>query len=154
MLFGILSVVALAAVVNIGLLLGGAYVVVKSRQHYKDTVKALEAFVTAPSQNEPSDFAKVCDNIAELFANRTGVVVQAALRGAMGGTMKGVNAALEKQAIEENPQLSLAEALPKSLKKNPLALMALQSIMSKVMAGSSGSSGSSGNGHQHAKFQL
>jgi hypothetical protein len=120
-----------------------------------DNLKAqVLGFVTTDTAGTLSPLGKSIEAITQSFADRIGVVVQASIRGAIGGSMKGLNNQLEAEALRENPQLALANILPKSLKKNPAALMGLQLLMNKVAAGSGKNSGNTGGADKPAKFNL
>jgi len=152
-----LAILLIIAVVNIGLFAGGVYAYVATTRKVKayivQGVKAFEDFATSQDENTPSDFAKLTDSIASVFAQRIGTTVQAHIKGAMGGTMKAVNAELEQEAISGNPQAAIIAALPKSLRKNPLAQVGLTSIIQKILSGSGPGSGNNGSNSQ-AKFNL
>lgn len=135
------------------LLLGGAIHVYRNAQRVsKNISETLESIFTPITPGEPSIFNQAVNEILEGGAQRVGVHVQAAIKGSIGGTMKGVNAALEKEAIDGNPTLALAGALPKSVKKNPLAMIGLQMLAQKI--GNGGGNASSNNGATQAKFTL
>lgn len=109
-------------------------------------------FFLVTNESGYTGYSEVVNNISDVLSQKIGITVQAAIRGSVGGTMKGVNAALEKEAIENNPELAIMDVLPKSLKKNPIALMGLQAIISRI--GSDPSSGSKTNGSAQTKFSL
>ncbi len=98
-----------------------------------------ESFITAPKEGDPSPLSTMLDSIAVIFSQRISSSLQAAFRGMLGGTMKGLNASLEGEAVESNPQLSLVNMaspqLAKRLGKNPLAMMVLDRLIGKVLGG-------------------
>lgn len=134
MLFALIVLVLL----NCLLLTGGVFVYVKARRFVEDTQENITALFTPENEGQLSAIGQMLDCFSQSVAERIGVTVQAAIRGSIGGTMKGVNAALEKEAIEENPNLAMMQALPKSLRGNPIAMMGLQAILSRMGSGSSG----------------
>lgn len=108
--------------------------------------------------NQTSGFTETVSGISDIIAQKVGMSTQMAIKGSMGGSMKALNKELEQEAMAENPNLAMAEFLPKSLRKNPLALMGLNSIMQKyagsILSGGSGSGSGSDNHTGQAKFNL
>jgi hypothetical protein len=112
-------------------------------------------FFTPESSDRPSDFGRSIDAISDSFAQKIGVTVQAAIRGSSGGSSKALNRELEAEAIAENPSLAVVGMLPKSLRKNPLALAGLQALASKLFSSSgAGTSGPGTSNNGQTKFNL
>lgn len=125
---------------------------------YRQAQRQVSSFfeVHGEGDNQYSDCSQVIAGLGDVFAQKIGVTVQMAIKGSIGGSTKALNKELEQVAIAENPNLAMAEYLPKSLKKNPLALMGLNSIMARLAAGGLGSAGpgpSNGKADQ-AQFNL
>jgi len=129
-------------------------------QKYNELAERLGDFMRPSTPDDPSDFNKVLDQIAVLFADRYRIALSAADRGAQGAAARDINRGLEEIAAEQSPALAVAQNLPRSLRKNPLAAaglnMLIQNILSKPGSlpgqGSPGSPGN--NGSQQAKFSL
>lgn len=119
--------------------------------------KEYQAFLEVEANGSPR-YVNLYGQFTEDISKRAAVSVQKALAGSLGGQMKGINAALEQEAMEENPGLSLAEFLPKKLKKNPLALMGLQAVYQKMAQSLvKGQQAAGGNGQgqtSQTKFEL
>lgn len=83
-----------------------------------------------------SPFASLVDQVAQVFSSRFGSTLTAVIRGSLGGTQKGVNSEAYQEAIKDNEGLALLDvvspSVSKRLGKNPLAVMALQALLSKV----------------------
>lgn len=137
---------------NLALLGLGGYAYVKACRMSEDVLAWFAGFVSPKSENENSPLGDVIESAAEVVSQKIGVTVQAAIRGSIGGSMKGINAELEREAIAENPNLAVMDALPKSLKKNPLAMMGLQAVLSRMNLPGGGKSNS--NGNSQARFNL
>jgi len=144
---------------NILLMTGGIYVYKKTTSLAAEVGQAFEDYFKPSGEDQLSDFSRTVDSIAYVFADKMRVSTVAAVKGSLGGSQKAINAALEQEAIEEDPSLAMTQVLPKSLRKNPLAMMGFKAIMNKMVQGagniSPGSrSGSPGNGHGQVKFNL
>jgi len=156
MLIAIFSILVLASVINTVVTLK---VSAKSDERYQETSGYIAQFFNPKGKDQPSPFGEVVDSVSEVFADKLGTRIQAGIRGQLGGNVKGLNRGLEEVAMQEDPSLAVLDSLPKSLKKNPVAMMGLQSIVSRIMASqSNGSPGQSGNGTGsgggQAKFSL
>lgn len=139
----------------LAILAGGVYIYVKITGMAQSFAYTIEDIFTPRSANEPSLFAQTVNEIAEGIAQKTGIHINAAIRGSLGGTMKGVNAALEEEAIAGDPALAVASALPKSLKKNPIAMIGLQMLMQKALSGTNASQQAvNNNGHNNSQAQF
>lgn len=114
----------------------------------------LSTFFADRGEGQGSFFTEAVGNISEDFSQRVGVTVQAAIRGSRGGQMKGVNSALEQVAVEENPELGLLEALPKSLRKNPIAMLGLQALTNRMRSQAQGTPGTNGHQSSQTRFNL
>jgi len=107
---------------------------------------------SSPSPDMPSIFSQVVNQVADIIGEKQALVTQASIRGALGGQQRALNRDLEEIAVQEDPGLALTQILPKSLKRNPLALMGLQSILSRRSPGSS--PGSNTNNGGQVRFKL
>jgi len=149
---------AILTLSNICLLGIGVHSYVKANRAVKRTSDILSDLFIPKVEGQSSVMGAAVQEWAETISQRIGAHTQAAIKGSIGGTMKGVNAALEQEAIAENPALGLVEMLPKSLKKNQLAQVGLMSIINRFMQGSGsggpGGPGSSNNGQGQTKFML
>jgi len=115
-------------------------------------------FLTRPDENTDSPFIQTVQQAADIFADRLSTRLEAARRGQLGGAMKGVNAALEAQAMQDAPEAALADAIEKQfkMKKNSLASTGLQIFIDRFMKnqGNSFPAISSGNGSNQNNFTL
>lgn len=104
-----------------------------------------------PDGDKPSKFAIWIDTIAQIFSARIISSAEAALRGAKGGMMKGVNAAEQRDFIQQNPLMGM---LGGKMGKNPIAVGLLSLLGQKL--GSLGPSAESvpTNGSGQVKFKL
>jgi len=119
-------------------------VVVAGYRLYKGIVEGIQDYFNPRGKDQLSPFGETVGNIAEVLGNSTGHGVQRAISSSLGGTMKGATAELEKQAVAENPNLALMGMMPKSIQKNPLAMIAMQQLMSRGnILGGGGGNGSS-----------
>lgn len=132
----------------------------KVRNAVKSTQEEIAGFfeLRGEGEHQTSGFSEVIAGVTDIAAQKIGVTTQMALKGSMGGATRALNKELEAEAIAENPGLAMAELLPKSLKKNPLALMGLNSIFQKYLAGGLGGGAGTGGGgasdNGQAKFNL
>jgi len=143
----------IAALCCVCILIGGVYAYFKIRALAREVVEAVSYYVTSPDSDTPSPLVSFIGYSAEIVAQKIGVSTQQAIKGSLGGSLKGVNAQLEQEAIASDPSLALVSALPKSLKKNPIAMIGLQALINKFMA-SSGAGHNSNNPQAQAKFNL
>lgn len=148
-----LSLVILA--INIGLLIGGTYVVYKARGMVLENISNIERYFTPTSEGQPSDFDKLVGQLGQNISSQVGDTVGMHLKASIGGSMKGVTSELTEEAISANPALAIMGNMPKSIKKNPLAFMAMQAIINRGLPGPGGPPGlrspENGNG---VKFSL
>lgn len=108
-----------------------------------------------PNSEGVSPFSEVVNSVAVVMSEHIGKTVQASIRGSIGGSMKGLNAGLEQIAVEDNSTAAAMSALPKSLKKNPVAMMGLKVLMDRLNNNSPPGQISSSNGSvKQAKFNL
>lgn len=145
--------VVILAVTQICLLGIGVTFYVKARRTSKLVTGTLSDIFLPQAEGRSSVAGEAVQEIGEQLAQRIGLTVQQAIKGSIGGSMKGINAALEQEGAAANPDAAILAALPKSLKKNPVALMGLQAIMSKLSGGSSPQA-SGGQNNGQAKFNL
>lgn len=122
-------------------------------ESYQD---GITTFFTAETEGQGTAFNQVVNQICDVIATKQAVSTQAAIRGALGGSQKAINHELEQVAIAENPELGMLDALPKSLRKNPIAMMGLQALMNKQFSGAGGSPAGHSPSRQNgrAKFNL
>ena len=111
------------------------------------------------SPDHPSEFNKNINQIADIVAERTRLGLTMADRGSTGAAVRDVNRGLEEIAVQNDPSLAVAQALPKSLKKNQLAMaglnMLVQNIISKAGSQQAGPGINPGNGSaSNIKFDL
>lgn len=149
----IISLVIISGLLIAQSLLTGL-VVVRLVRKYNDVVQNFKAFFEQPGPDKPSDFQQVADQLSVIFADRVRIAFQAVDRGARGAAQRDINRGLEDVAVEEMPALAIAQALPKNLKKNPLAEAGLNLLLQRLMSGGiGGGDGSSGRSTQ-ARFNL
>lgn len=134
------------------LLSGGVYAYVKARRVSSDVID----YFTPGAEDGISPFGQIVNQVAEITAQRLGITVQAAIRGAQGGQSRAIVKALEDEAEAEVPELALMELLPKSLKKSPKAQMGLQLLINKIMSGkkSAGRNNGRSQGIEQQSFNL
>lgn len=155
----VLLVLCSALLISQIIIIGGGYVFIsKARTKYRVVQDALEDYFTPSGEDQISPFGRVVEQCAEVTAQRLGTTIQAGIRGSLGGTMSAMVPALEKEAIEANPELAFVDMLPKSLKKSPVAIQGLQMLLSRWIASQPKSSGnnhkSKESGSQSNLFQL
>lgn len=126
---------------------GGIYYGNKAIRAVRQTQRVLSELFIPKNEGEASAVGQAASQYIEFISEQIGVKTQAAIRGSIGGSMKGINAALEQEATSDNPNLAIMQALPKSLKKNPVAMIGLQKIMEKVMNNSMNNQNTGNNGH-------
>lgn len=113
-------------------------------------------FFTVQTGEQGTAFNQAINDMGDVFATKYGQAMMAAMRGQMGGQARALTTELEDVARAENPQLALLDMLPKSLKKNPVAMTGLNVLLQRVMAGqqASGSVTTPGGNHGQVKFNL
>jgi len=122
---------------------------------YNDIEQGFRAFFQAESEGTPSAFGQTVSAVGEIIGGKVAGGVTHSLNTSLGGTMKGVNAELEAQALAENPTLAALELMPKSMKKNPKAMLGLAQILNNVLNSSKGQNGSNTSNSSHnLKFDL
>ena len=123
---------------------------------YRRLVQGINDYIPPSAPDQPSDFNQTLDQIAILFADRFRITMTAADRGAAGAAARDLNRGLEEYAAEQSPVLSLVNQMPKSLKKNKLAMAGLDFMLQKALSGQPGSGSGSGgsNGSNQMKFGL
>lgn len=148
----LLAFIAITITAGIGL---GAYSYVKATRFIQDSIETLHYCFEHTGEDGFTPLIRFVDQTTEVTAQKIGVSVQAAIKGSIGGTMKGVNAQLENYAAENDQGAALMTALPKSLRKNPIALMGLQMLMQNMAKGVPGKAPENGRGiTPQAKFNL
>lgn len=142
--------------VNLVLLGGGVYVVNKRLEFFKEISIGVQEFFTSQGDTEASPFITTLGQVGGSIAREVTDGVNNAIAGSIGGTMKGAVAELEHQTVSENPALSIMDGMPKSIKKNPLAYMAMQALVNKHIPAVGGNNISvvSGNNGGGVKFKL
>lgn len=110
-------------------------------------------WVTATDEKTPSPFAQLVDKVSAVVAGHVGNSVTAAIRGALGGTMKGINAEEQGALIDGSPALglvsTLAPKLARKLGKNPQAVAVLQSLLGGLTGGNGSRLGEIVEGRRH-----
>lgn len=145
---------AILAVISLANLTGGVLIYVRINRAFENASEAIQTLFETGRAGEPSYFNQTINEITDITAQKVGTSVQAAIRGSIGGTMKGVNAALEAEAIENDPTLAVVSALPKSLRKNQIAMVGLQMLMQKAFAGRSENKNGDNAPSPQAQFNL
>lgn len=137
----------LSIAILVSLIGGGAYVV-KRISGLESRVQVFEDFFTPEGEGLPSPLGKLIGETGGFVASQVTDGVSKTLHGAIGGSMKGVTAELEQQAVADNPALAIMAGMPKSIKKNPLAMLAMQTLINKnlPLKGGSGGDAIGGNG--------
>lgn len=129
--------------------------VFKGARIIQENVRVIEDFIVGENPGEPSDLVKACHFLAEDVGQRVGLTVNAGIRGSMGGMMQGLNRDLEQVAIDQDPNLALVQSLPKSLKKNKMAMEGLMYLIQQnKFAGSASHNSNGGSGRSQVKFNL
>lgn len=144
----------LIALTCLVILIGGVYAYCKVRALGCEATEAFNYFFASPNTDTPAPYLAVIAQVAEITAHKIGMSTQMAIKGSLGGTMKGVNAQLEAEAMAADPSLALTQALPKSLRKNPIAMIGLQALVNKFMASSGAGHNSFPGNHEQTKFNL
>jgi len=129
----------------------------KIRAFAAGIVQGFEDFFTSPGKDQFSPYDQSVHNIVEGIGVSVGSGVTRAINGSIGGTMKQAGRELEAQAVAENPNLALMGMMPKSIQKNPLAMIAMQQIMNRGGVGggvNGGNSGSTSSGNNQSAFDI
>jgi len=141
----ILAILAFFAIVQVGI---AAFTAAFVYRWISGISKGFGEFFIEVDQDGVSQFGHFVNELAEASATRIGQNVRAGINGSIGGTMKGVVAELEQAGAESAPELALLSQLPKSIKKNNLAMAGLQWFLQNKIGGLGAGSGSGGNGKQ------
>lgn len=150
-----LAITIAILVAQLVIIIGGYYVYRKSRELVNQGAEVLKDLFLPGNDGQLSAFGQAVDSVTDSISQKIGVTTQAALRGSLGGSMKAVNAELEKEGAAADPAAAALTMLPKSLRKNPVAMIGLQSVISRFLQGGASSSGGySGNNSGQAKFNL
>lgn len=130
--------------VGVGILIHFAawsVILVKFMRRYNAFVMGVNDFFYQETPDTPSDFNKVLDQTAILFADRYRIAMTAVDRGQQGAAVRDVNRGLEDLAVENNPALAVAQNLPRSLRKNNLAMAGLNILVNSIMQNKGGGNG-------------
>lgn len=129
----------IAAIIIITLLsissIGWTYAGVKVYRKITRFNESVDYFFTGQAGDKGSAFNQAINDISDVFAVKFSQATMASARGQLGGQAKAMNAEFEAIAKEGNPQLTLLDVLPKSLKRNPVAMQGLGMVLQKMMAG-------------------
>jgi hypothetical protein len=111
---------------------------------------SIREWSSAPDEKTPSPFAQLVNQVGAVVAGQVGNSVVAAIRGALGGTQKGINAEAIEEAVGGSPGLALVQGLaPKlfrKLSKSPVAMAGLDSMLGKFLGGVADMGGGNGAG--------
>lgn len=135
--------------------LGGGYVIVRRLSYIEQSLDVFQDFFAAKSDGSPSPFVDFIGQTGAAVASQVSESVGKTIVGSIGGSMKGASAELERQTLGENPTLAILEGMPKSIKKNPLAFLAMQKLLDANIK--TGGGGIGGGNHQvgsQPKFNL
>ena len=152
-----LTIAILSLSLNLLLLTGGVYVTLKSRRLVAENIGIFEDYFTAKDESDNTAFTKLVSQVGNAIAYQVNESVTMAINGAIGGTMKGATAELEQRALDENPTLAIMQGMPKSIRKNPLAALAMQALLNKNLPANLGGTAAAlggGNGISQPKFNL
>jgi len=106
-------------------------------------------FFTAESDTQGSPFNQVVCELIDIAAEKQAAIVQASIRGSIGGNQRVINQTLAEVGAEANPSLAIAnQVLPKSLGKNKLAMAGLEHIITNIMQNMGNAAPASG-GNNH-----
>lgn len=125
----------------------------RARRKYHDASNILlRFFFEQTGEDQNTDFNRALNQTAMVFASQIGSATLTAINTSFGGTMKGAAAELAEMGAQGNLGLVIEEALPKSIKKNKLAMAGfgevIKQIVVKLAAGNSlPAGGGGGNGH-------
>jgi hypothetical protein len=145
------------------LLLSGAFMIISLRRIVKQQKEALletlSRYFEQQDEDTPSEFAKMIDSIAQVFASK---VINSAKTTAMGlnsvaskNESRVDSALIQDVAGQANPLLGLLAGMPtiqKLLTKNPNVWPIVQGKLGDLLASKAGNSGSSSAGSQGADF--
>lgn len=143
----------ITALISIVILTFGVIAYVKARRTIQEASEALFSFFESESPDNPPPFMQLVGQVSEITAQKIAYSTQMAIKGSFGGTMKGVNSELEAVAVDNDPSAAMLQMLPKSTRKNPLAMAGLNILINKMLTGSGGSTPANGSGSQ-TKFNL
>jgi len=126
------SLLLLVSIISLGVVV---YALAKAHSLILSVYQSVNDFFEPAGKDQLSPWGEVINAFTANVGNEVGHGVQRALSQSMGGTMKGATAELEQRAIAENPNLAVMGMLPKSIQRNPLAMIAFQQIMNKGIGG-------------------
>lgn len=127
---------------------------VKTNRRLDDYSEGFKDFFTAESEAGGTAFNQSVNQFADIIAEKLALTTQAAIRGSMGGVQRTINQGLEQTALDANPALGAMELLPKSLRKNPLAMAGLQTLMQQTMGGKQQNRPSDNGNSNQVKFSF
>lgn len=136
----ILSIIGLTSVLA---LTGLNVLILRQNDRIDNQVGAICNFLAGVFSKPDPNSDPLIHQIINLNADLTGQRVAQSLfnqqKAAVGGSIKGINSALEAEAIEAYPDMAIAQALQKALPKNQIAQAGLGMLIKKILAGSGGS---------------
>lgn len=136
-------------------LLGGGYVVAKRLEYIEQNIAGFQEFFSPKGEGEASPFVDLIGQTGGYIAANVSENVQKSLAASIGGSMKGATAELERQALGDNPSLAILDGMPKSIKKNPLAFLAMQTLLNRHLPVGGGGAMVGGNhSGSQVKFDL
>jgi len=139
------SLLLLVSIISLGVVV---YALAKAHSLILSVYQSINDFFEPAGKDQLSPWGEVVNAFTANVGNEVGHGVQRALSQSMGGTMKGATAELEQRAIADNPNLAVMGMLPKSIQRNPLAMIAFQQIMNKGgLSGLGGGAKSGGDNH-------
>jgi hypothetical protein len=120
-----------------GISAGGIYYNVRHNQKSDIVSQAFVDFFCSQDEGGVTDFDKSLYNLAQTIANNQANIMTASIRGRASAATKAIDAGLQEEAQEVDPvSAMIMENLPKKIKKNEYASMAMTSILKKAIEGS------------------
>jgi len=131
----------------------------EAKEKYENLAQGFVEYVTPQDETNISPFNETLAQVADLFADRFRVAMTAATLGAQGAAARDLTRGLEELGQEEMPAGAIVPHLPKSLRKNPIALQMLNNIVMRLMQGQKMSEGNghlsdSGSASSQVRFKL
>jgi len=160
----ILSIIAGAGILGI---LGTNVLILRQNAHIAAHLEGINKFLfnmfNKPDKDSDPPIIQFITHSADLTGQRVAQNLMQQNRAAVGGSMKGVNAALKNEAVAAYPDLAIADAIEKTLPKNPLAQAGLGILINRILSGggvpglgslSGGSPPPGGNNHQEDQMKF